>query len=167
MHPERAIEGEEYVRVHQVAHQFGASCFAADLLLSSCWVAVEVDGCEMLAWTARLRRAPMKDDILDVFGPSAFRLTQRTGEHIHDRVRQRHVVVRPEPLELFYGHSVADEEDRQVADNLARWSHLDDVAEGHIDVGVGRAISGHRAPRPIASACSRRFVYWPPGISCR
>ena len=30
-----------------------------------------------------------------------------------------------------------------------------------------RAISGQRAPRPIDSACSLRFVYCPPGISCR
>ena len=28
-----------------------------------------------------------------------------------------------------------------------------------------RAISGQRAPRPMASACSFRLVYWPPGIS--
>ena len=30
-----------------------------------------------------------------------------------------------------------------------------------------RAISGHRSPSPIASACSLRFVYCPPGISCK
>ena len=30
-----------------------------------------------------------------------------------------------------------------------------------------RAISCHRAPSPIDSACSFKFVYCPPGISCR
>jgi hypothetical protein len=55
-------------------------------------------------------------------------------------------VIRTELFKFPDGHAVAYQEDRQVADDLARRGHLDDVAESKIDLGVGSGDFGPVRP---------------------
>ena len=75
-------------------------------------------------------------------------------------------MIRGKTAELFDRHAMADQKHRHVTDDLAGGRDLDDVAEGHVDLGVGSRDLVPARARPMASACSFRLVYWPPGISC-
>ena len=64
-------------------------------------------------------------------------------------------------------HAAGDAFDGEVADDLAAGRDLDDVAEELVHLGVGARDLRPAVARPMPAACSLRFVYWPPGISCR
>ena len=83
----------------------------------------------------RLRAA--QDHGLEFRRPAALGFAQRSGKHFHDGIRQRQIVIRPEPLQILHRHIVADEENRAVADDFARRRDLDDVAEREIQFRVG------------------------------
>jgi hypothetical protein len=76
-------------------------------------------------------------------------------------------VVGGEVLELVDGDAVLDEEEGEVADDLGGGVTLTMSPKARLTSAYMRAISGQRGPRPMLSACSRRLVYWPPGISWR
>ncbi len=109
----------------------------ADLLLQPAGHLVEVDGRQPCA-RAPLRRLPLAENHrLEPLRPAARRASERSEEHIDDRVGQRQAVIRPQRLELRHRHAVRHQEDRHVAHDLARGRHLHDVAESAVHVGVG------------------------------
>ena len=111
---------------------------------------LEVDRRQARAGTPLDGRLVPQHDPLEPLRPAALGLPQRTGKHLHHGVGQGQRVVIPDRLELRHRHAVRHEEDGHVADDLARRRHLDDVAEGAIDVGVSARNLGPAVAQPHA-----------------
>src|SRR5439155_5421016 len=81
------------------------------------------------------RLAVLEDDLLDLFWPSPMRLPEASLEEIDHRLGERELALLVEDVRSL--QVVRDEEERHVADHLARRRDLDDVAEELVHVGVG------------------------------
>ena len=98
---------------------------------------VQIDRRQVLTRTPRLWLASAQHHLLHLRRPSAIRLAQRPAEHLGYRIGQRQVVIRTQLLQLLHGRPVAHQEQCHVSNHLARRRHLNDVAERHVDLGVG------------------------------
>ena len=67
--------------------------------------------------------------------PAAGRLAEVAAHHLHDRIREGDLLRRIE--HVLGGDVGGDHQQRQVADDLRRRRHLDDVAEEQIDLVIG------------------------------
>ena len=63
-------------------------------------------------------------------------------------------------------HFIGEEKECHVANNLAGRRNFHDVAEQLIHFGVSFLHFAPAMAQTHEAACSRKFVNWPPGISC-
>ena len=164
MHRRASIELEEDLGIHQVAHQFGASRFAADLLAQLLLV-VRRDrpGADARPDGPASACRPCRMTSCTSFGQPPSGSPSDPENMSTTEFGSVRLWFGPEPLELLDGHAVADQEDRHVADHLARRRHFHDVAERHVHVGIrardlrpARAEAHRLRPAPAGSCTGRR-----------
>ena len=106
-----------------------------------------------------------QDALLHLRRKAARRLAHAAGHQVDDRFGKRQLALR---IEHVVGRQiVGDQEQRHVADRLRRGVTLTMSPNSWFTSAYMRQISCQRDARPSACACSNRFVYCPPGISCR
>ena len=109
---------------------------AGDLghLLPGC---LEVGRRERFAGAPRDEVAGADDPAHDRLGESSRRLAHPPRQQIDDRLGEGHLTRIGE--EIAGMEAVGHQQERQIADRLARRRHLDDVAEERVHVGIGPA----------------------------
>ena len=155
--------------IHQITHQIRTRSARGRSSSQTFAAFLQIDRRQVLAGTARASaRCRAGSTRCNVRRPSAFGLAQRPDEHVDDRVRQA------SDCDPAAASSKSSTVMSWLTRKIARspTTLLDGVTftmspKAMFTSAYVRAISCQRAPRPIDSACSFRFVYCPPGISCR
>jgi hypothetical protein len=155
----------EHLRIHEIRGEVGVAHLAADRRLGLGAPGLQVHRRQEVAGAARQRLLAAQHLLLQLGREAVGRITQFALHERDDRFGEGDLAV---PVaHLLRRQVVGDHEQRHVAHHLGGRRHLDDVAEQEVHLGIGLRHLGQRCSRPMARACSRRLVYWPPGISWR
>ena len=131
-------EGKKHLRIHQVAHQVRAACVVANLLFEHRRRLLHVRRERDARRGVRVSVSGPRRTASTIFGGQPPSGSPSAPENISTtELGSVKVWFAPKRSKLMNGHSVAHQEDRHVADDLARRRDLHDVAERHVDVGVG------------------------------